>query len=157
MNDDWGLDANFLIAVDVCCGKIPYTSCSTQYYACDVAYYWKQPDAYGDDYFNMRFSVAGPETLKSVSIITYRPGAAPWGNPDLAVFVWGDDGTGFPDLSNVIYADTLPWASLVHYPGVNTIDLSALNIVLRNEFHVGWSTVATGPNDTLSVLSDDGT
>lgn len=159
MNDDWGKDVNFLLGVDVCCGKIPYTSCYRQQYNCNTAYYWRQPDAYGDNYFNQRFSVAGPETLKAIGIATYRPGSKPWGNPNLAVFVWPDDGAGFPDLSATpIYADTLPWASLVHYPvGYNIIDLSALNIVVNQEFHVGWSTVPTGPNDTLACLSDDGT
>ncbi len=157
MNGDWGIDVNFLLGVDVCCGKIPYTSCYTQQYNCGVAYYWRQPDAYGDDYFNMRFSTVGPETLKAVGLVTYRPGSKPWGNPDLAVFVWPDDGAGFPDLAATpIYADTLPWASLVHYPSWNIIDLSALNIVVSGEFHLGWSTVATGPNDTLATLSDDG-
>jgi len=43
---DWGVDVNFSIGVDICCGRIPYTNCYTQAYECNVAYYWRQPDAY---------------------------------------------------------------------------------------------------------------
>jgi hypothetical protein len=154
MVDDWGgFDNNFLIGVDICCGKIPYTSCYTQAYNCGIAYYWEQPDAYGDDYFNMRFSVDGPETLMEIGIALYEPPTV--GTPDLDVFVWGDDGFGFPDLGNVIYSTTIPYASLQFFPNYNVIDLSSLNIVMRDEFHVGWSTNdVTG--GTLAGLSDDG-
>jgi len=153
MNDDWGLDANFLIEACGSCARIPYTSCYTQTYACNVAYFWTQPDAYGDDYFNMRFSVEGPETLKSVSIALY--GAQTVGTPDLDVFVWGDDGAGYPNLGDVIASVTVPNASIVYFPSYNVIDLSSLNLVMTGDFHVGWSTNdVTG--GTLAGLSDDG-
>ena len=153
MVDDWGIDVNFLIGVDICCDRIPYTECYTQEYDCGAAYYWPQPDAYGDDYFNMRFSVEGPETLMSVGVALYGPVTT--GTPDLDVFVWGSDGFGFPDLGNVIYSTTIPNASLQYFPNYNVVDLSGMNIVLRDEFHVGWSTNG-GPGDTLAGLSDDG-
>ncbi len=152
MADDWGVDVNFLIGVDLCCGLVPFTDCYTQSYNCGVAYFWTQPDAYGDDYFNMRMSVEGPETLTNVGIALYAPSTV--GTPDLDVFVWGSAG-GFPDLGNVLYQTTVPNASLVFYPTYNDVDVSAANLVLRDEFHVGWSTddVSGG---TLAGLSDDG-
>jgi outer membrane protein assembly factor BamB len=154
--DDWGLDVNFLLGVDVCCGLIPYTECYRQQYNCGTAYYWRQPDLYGDDYFNMRFDVEGPETLKEIGIVTYRPGSKPWGNPDMDWFVWGDDGAGFPNLLDVKASGTILWANLVHYPSWNIIDLSSLNLVLRETFHVGWSTHELAAGDTLACLSDNG-
>jgi hypothetical protein len=60
MFDDWGIDVNFLMGVDICCADLPYSECYVQNYNCGVAYYWRNPDPYGDDYFNMRFSVEGP-------------------------------------------------------------------------------------------------
>jgi len=154
MIDDWGLDCNFLIGVDLCCGLIPYTDCYTQDYTCGVAYFWNQPDAYGDDYFNMRFSVDGPETLMEVGVALY--GASTVGAPDLDVYVWGGDGSGFPDLGNEIAHVTIPNASLVYYPAYNVVDLSALNLVMTGDFFVGWSTAENAAGDVLGGLSDDG-
>jgi Dockerin type I domain/PQQ-like domain len=155
MYDDWGADVNFLIGVDICCDRIPYTNCYTQYYECNTAYYWRQPDAYGDDYFNMRFTSLGPETLKSVDIAVYRPGSKPWGNPNLDVYVWGDLG-GFPNLADEKAHVNIPWASLVFYPNWLNVDLSALNLVMQGDYHIGWSTDELAPGDTLACLSDDG-
>jgi hypothetical protein len=131
-----------------------YSECYRQEYDCNAAYLWIQPNTYGDDYFNMRMSVAGPETLAAVGIALYDGATA--GSPDLDVYVWNDNGTGFPDLSDVIFQTTVPYAGLAYYPNYNEVDLSGYNIVLRNDFHVGWSTGGTDPGDTLGGLSDDG-
>ncbi len=154
MLDDWGIDVNFLIGVDLCCGLIPYTECYVQDYSCGTAYFWRQPDAYGDDYFNMRFSVEGPETLMEIGVATYRNFADHVAG-DLDVFVWGDDGSGFPDLGNVIFQTTIPYASLLWFPNYNVIDLSALNLVMTGDFFVGWST-NDASGGVLAGLSDDG-
>ncbi|MEW5925112.1 MAG: PQQ-binding-like beta-propeller repeat protein, partial [Candidatus Zixiibacteriota bacterium] len=155
MIDDWGIDINFLIGVDLCCGLIPFTDCYIQEYNCAPYYVWPQPDDYGDDYFNMRFSVEGPETLMEVGVALYAPYTV--GTPDLDVFVWGDDGTGFPDLSNEIAKVTIPNASLVYYPNYNIVDLSGLNLVMTGDFHVGWSTnEVSDPAGVLGGISDDG-
>jgi outer membrane protein assembly factor BamB len=100
----------------------------------------------------MRFSVDGPETLKAAGIALY--GAETVGTPDLDVFVWATD-LGFPDLSTVIYSTTVANGDLVYYPTYLHLDLSAENIVMYNDFHIGWSTNdVTG--GTLAGLSDDG-
>jgi hypothetical protein len=152
MIDDWGIDVNFLMGVDLCCADLPYSECYVQDYNCGAYYYWTQPDPYGDDYFNMRMSVEGPETLAAVDIATYRnyPEAVPG---DLDVFVWGSSG-GFPDLTDVIWSTTIPYASLVWFGATNVFPVSP-GIVMRSDFHVGWSTNdASGGN--LACLSDDG-
>jgi hypothetical protein len=117
-----------------------------------VTYYWPQPDAYGDDYFNMRMSVEGPETLVAVDIAMYAnyPEHVPG---DLDVFVWPSVG-GFPDLLNPIFTTPVPYGSLVFFPAVNIIPVPG-DIVLREEFHVGWST-NDGTGGNLAGLSDDG-
>ncbi|UCD16377.1 MAG: PQQ-binding-like beta-propeller repeat protein [Candidatus Zixiibacteriota bacterium] len=154
----WTGDYAFLFGADVCCARIPFTDCYRQDYDCNAYYYWPQPDPYGDDFFNMRFTASGPETLMAVGVCMYNaPGTfEPIGDPDLDIFVWGDDGAGFPDLSNVIYSTTIPYASIVYYPAYNHVDVSALNIVLPpGDFHVGWSTNdVTG--GVLAGISDDG-
>jgi len=156
MADDWGADVNFLIGVDLCCGLIPYSQCYLQEYDCGPAYFWTQPDAYGDDYFNMRFSVEGPETLTEVGVALYAPETI--GTPDLDIIVWGGDGSGFPDLTNEIARVTIPHGDIVYYPNYNVVDLSALNLVMTEDFFVGWSTnEASDPTGVLAGLSDDGT
>lgn len=153
MLDDWGTDYNHVQGIEVCCGLIPYSACYTQSYDCGPYYYFEQPDAYGDDYYAMRFSVEGPETLSTVSVALY--GAPTVGTPDLDVFVWGDNG-GLPDMTDVIYSTTVPYSSLVFYPGLTTLDLYSLGIVLTSDFHVGWSTNDADPTWVLAGLSDDG-
>jgi len=154
----WGVPLYFLFAADVCYGRIPYTECYRQEYNQSLYYYWDQPNAYGDDYFNMRFTTNGPETLMGVGVAMYSDPLyfEPIGTPDLDVFVWGDDGFGFPDTTDVIYQTTIPFGDLVFFPDYNHIDLSGLNIVLNErDFHVGWSTNdVTG--GALAGCSDEG-
>jgi hypothetical protein len=157
---------NFLFGADMCCDKIPYTSCYRQEYDCGLGSVWASPDNYGDDYFNMLFDVEGPETLMAIGVAMYNnPGAGyPYeiaGTPDLDIFVWGDDGTGFPDLGNVIYTTTIPFANIEFYnqSGLyNVVDLSAENIVITSKFHVGWSTHdGVYPTAYLVGAADDAT
>jgi len=152
----WTTPYAFLFGADICCDRIPYTNCYRQEYWTNDYYYWAQPDAYGDDYFNMRFTSAGPETLMAVGVamFSHPDFFEPVGTPDLDIFVWGDDGFGFPDTTNVIYTTTIPFGDIVYFPDWNHVDLSLLNIVVQGDYHVGWST-----NDlsggTLAGLSDD--
>ncbi|MDD4051443.1 MAG: PQQ-binding-like beta-propeller repeat protein, partial [candidate division Zixibacteria bacterium] len=140
----WTTDYGFTIASEFCAADIPYSECYTREYNCDPWYVWNLPDDYGDDYFNMRFSVGGPETLKTVSVAFYDAGDQ---SGDVDIFVWGSS-AGFPDLSNVLYQTTVAFADIVYYPDYVTLDLSAENIVLRDDFHIGWS-----PNDVTGGLT----
>ncbi|NMC42706.1 MAG: PQQ-binding-like beta-propeller repeat protein, partial [candidate division Zixibacteria bacterium] len=147
----WTGDYAFTMAVDFCAGDIPYSDCYDREYNCAPYYIWNLPDAYGDDYFNMRFSVGGPETLMTIGLAFYDAGDQ---SGDVDIFVWGSD-AGFPDLTNVLYQTTVAYADIVYYPDYVTLDLSAENIVPRSDFHIGWS-----PNDVTGGLaygiSDDG-
>jgi outer membrane protein assembly factor BamB len=146
-------DPNFLIGVDICCTKIPYSSCDTVKYDCEWAYRANQP-SYGY-FFNTRFTAEGPETLKSVSI-QLRPQDPSWGDPDMQVYVWGDDGSGFPDTLNILAGPILiPFASIVYRPSFNVVDLSALNLVVRGDYHIGWRVVQNSSDDQLAAQMDN--
>ena len=158
----WGVPLHFLFGADVCYGRIPYSECYRQEYDQTLYYYWDQPNSYGDDYFNMRFTVEGPETLMAIGVAMFSDPLyfEPVGTPDLDVFVWGDDGFGFPDTTDVIFQTTIPFGDLVFYPDYNHIDLSALNLVLNGrDFHVGWSVndVTGGALAGCSDIGDEGT
>jgi hypothetical protein len=153
MLDDWGIDVNFLMGVDLCCADLPYSECYVQDYNCGPAYYWRQPDAYGDDYFNMRMSVEGPETLAFVDIAIYT-GYPEFSPADLDVFVWNSVG-GFPDLSTPVWTTNVPFGALVFFPAVNVIPVPG-PVIMRSDFHVGWSTDDYTPGGNLAGLSDDG-
>jgi hypothetical protein len=149
-------DYNYGFGVDVCCADIPYSSCYRQEYDCGATYYFQQPSVYGTDYYNTRFSVNGPDTLTAVGVAIYAPGSA--GVPDLDVFVWGSD-AGFPDLSDVIYSTTIPYAGIQYFPTYNHVVMPGGGIVLppASDFHVGWETVVNNSGDVLAGLQDDGT
>ncbi|MFH2034933.1 MAG: PQQ-binding-like beta-propeller repeat protein [Candidatus Zixiibacteriota bacterium] len=153
MYDDWGDNLTFCMGVDVCCNIIPYSVCSTLEYACPPAYYWTNPDAYGDDYFNMRFTGSGADTISRVGVAIYEDGCS--GVSDLEIYVWGSDGNGFPDITNELAKVIIPYADIAYYPDYNIVDLYSLGIVVHDDFHVGWST-ADPVNGTLAGLSDGG-
>jgi len=150
---DWGNDVNFLLGVDVCCDEIPFIYCEDVEYDCGPAYYWKQPDAYGDEYFNMRFSPGYRDSLVSVGVALYQTPMT--GTPDLEVYVWGGDGSGFPDLARELVKVTVPHDSLVFYPDYNVVDVSSLGLIFEDDYFVGWATAGM-EGDTLAGLSDDG-
>ncbi|MEE8149229.1 MAG: hypothetical protein V3T75_02135, partial [candidate division Zixibacteria bacterium] len=70
--------------------------CDMQAYAGPPTLYWTIPDAYGDDLFNTRFTVEDNFecTLKVGWILSYEPEMT--GSPDMRVYLWDDDGFGFP-------------------------------------------------------------
>jgi hypothetical protein len=151
MLDDWGGNYSFLMDADVCNGLIPFTECYEQYYApTGAAYYWTIPDPYADDYFNMRFSVDGPETLTEIGLAFY--GAEAVGAQDIIVYVWPSLG-GFPDLGNEFVA--IPMTVDDFYPAFESIDLTSLNMIMTGDFHVGY-TVVDQVNSVVAILSDDG-
>jgi len=148
----WTGDYAYIMDADVCCGRIPYSSCYTLDYDCNTYYAWPQPDAYGDDYFNMRFSVAGPETLVEIGVAFDNYFTV--GTPDVDFYVWEDDGLGFPGAVAAGFPVTIPYASILWYPDYTTYTLPT-PIEFRSDFHVGWSTNDADPSWVLGGLSDD--
>jgi hypothetical protein len=114
-------------------------------------YGWEDPDQdYGDRYYNQRFSVDGPETLKAVWILQHP--AAPVAVGDVDIIVWPTLG-GFPDFGNEDLILTVPAAAV--QPIWQRIDLSAYNLVYEADFHVCvQSNPTTG--QFILLMSDDG-
>ena len=138
----------------------PRYECGYLYYYDDTAspvWAWSIPGNYDDDFYNTRFTVeAGVAcTLKVAWLLLYSGFME--GDPDLRVYLWDDDGSGFPgtklDSVDVPYA-SLPPTGLA-WVGA---DFSAAEHVFAEgeEFHLGWTTVGD-PTDVLSVVSDDAT
>ena len=145
-------------------------------YFCDVqdytsgtpAFGWKLPDEYGDDLFNMRFtSNSGYHcTLMVAWFLMYGGGyndgsSGMAGTPDMKVYLWTDDGFGFPGVK--LDSTVIPWADInAAYTAQGnaffvSADFTAAEWVFTDgeEFHLGY-TVITDGDDTLSVISDAG-
>ncbi len=135
--------------------------CDAQSYTGGLAYYWKLPDAYGDELFNTRFTVEATFecTLKVAHFLMYDPQTD--GAPDFRAYLWADDGFGFPGA--LLDSVTIPNAAIVAAmaPAGNftylSADFSAAGWVFSDgdEYHYGWNTIG-GPGDTLAIISDDG-
>jgi len=129
--------------------------CDAQDYSGPGAYFWTIPDAFGDDLFNTRFTVeAGFNcTLKVAYFAVYGP--AMTGTPDMRVYLWADDGFGFPGA--LLDSVDIPYALLPGGYAYVAADFSAAGWVFSDgdEYHYGY-TVIGGPGDTLAITSDDG-
>jgi hypothetical protein len=138
----------------------PRYECGFYYYYDDTAdpvWAWRIPGSYDDDFYNTRFTVdAGVACTLKVAWLALYAGFME-GDPDLRVYLWDDDGSGFPgaklDSVDVPYA-SLPPTGLA-WVGA---DFSAAEHVFAEgeEFHLGWTTVGD-PTDVLAVVSDDAT
>ncbi len=131
--------------------------CDFDYYYDDTAtsvYVWTIPDAYGDDLFNMRFSTGGLEcTLKVGYILMY--GGYMEGTPDMRIYLWDDDGWGFP--GNKLDSVDVPYAGLPASFGWVWADWSAAGWIFADEeYHIGWTTLG-GDGDVLCGVSDKAT
>jgi hypothetical protein len=158
MDNDWGLDVNFVIEADVCYGDIVIPDCEWLSYYGGVAYYWTIPDSYGDDFFNERFTneEAVPCTLKTAAISMYLDGSVDVTGDGIDVIVWSDDGGGYP--ASVLATVNIPTASMLWYPDANVVDFSSFNLIFPpgGDFHIGYTTVNQGAGNIMAVLSDDG-
>jgi len=130
---------------------------------CDNYYYYDDtatvvtaftiPDAYGDDLFNTRFTVGAGVvcTLKTAYILMY--GYWMTGTPSMRVYLWDDDGSGFPgarlDSVDIPYS-SLPtgfgWVGADFSPGLHVFEDG-------EEFHLGW-TLLGETGDTLACVAD---
>ena len=129
------------------------------YYDPDVTnvYVWSIPDAYGDDLFNTRFTVdEGVEcTLKVGWILMW--GSYMAGTPDMRVYLWDDDGFGFP--GNKLDSVDVPYANLPTDPAWVGVDMTLNNdwvFADGEEYHIGFTCLG-GDGDTLWTASDQAT
>ncbi len=136
--------------------------CDFQGYAGGPAFFWTIPDAFGDDLFNTRFTVADNFecTLKVAHLLMYLPEVV--GTPDLRVYLWDDDGFGFPgtvlDSVDISHATLQAgWAAAGGNLAYMAADFSAAGWVFADgdEYHYGWTPIGAA-GDVLAIISDDG-
>ncbi|MEE9443771.1 MAG: dockerin type I repeat-containing protein [candidate division Zixibacteria bacterium] len=126
--------------------------CEYQAYYCNMYYYWPIPNAYGDDFFNMRFTAPDVCTLVSIHMKFYEYGSTNDSVNGINVLIWDNDEYGFPgDTIDIIH---VPGSDIIWFPNWTTITPSE-PIIISGDFHVGY-TVVDQVNDTISITSDDG-
>jgi hypothetical protein len=140
-----------------------------------ILYAFNYPDAFGDNYRNLRFQSPANGTLTGVmmAFATRDFNRYTSGDPALVVMVWPSGADSFPVLGQELLRDTIPFAD---YSGsvfsldsglagwhnrpaqFVAVDLSAYGVHLQSGqwFHVGYTAILNSPDDTLSILSDDG-
>ena len=97
MLNDWGVDYTFDIISERCCEELAFSDCYTQSYWGNVWFIWRTPEyRFGDSAWAMRFDVGGPETLSSVDFFIYDADDGNFGDDDVYVTVYDDDGSGQP-------------------------------------------------------------
>jgi hypothetical protein len=135
----------------------PTEGCEWLDYTCGIFYFWRIPDAYGDDYFNMRFTPESCCTLMTIEIVLTNayPEFSNVSGQGIDIYVWTDDGTGLPGTV-VLGPINVPGSNLVFYPSTVSVDVSSYNLVFCDDFHIGY-TVVDQEQDNIAILSDDGT
>ncbi|UCE19653.1 MAG: hypothetical protein JSV84_04720, partial [Gemmatimonadota bacterium] len=135
--------------------EILQDGCEWLSYWCDPYYYWMTPNpSWGDSAYAMRFTVAEPRFLMGANVYIYNPGDGTFGNDDVHISVYDDDGTGLPgaQLAQVILtAGTYP-----AYPTPAYADFSPLNLIVNGDFHIAFSSSGEVGVDYESIVSDDG-
>lgn len=148
-NFDPGYDDNWVIQAYTCCAPV-INLCDNLNYAGAPFYYWTEPDVYGDQFRNMRFTNVDWCTLKAVNLNFYGPGSV--GSPGAQIYIWNSDGQ-FPTSVITTYVVN---PVVDYFPTPTSVDVSAANILLAGDYHVGYSTILNAPTDVLAILSDNG-
>jgi hypothetical protein len=133
---------------------------------------FKFPDAFGDDLRNLRFQVPASCTLSGAMFALPTRNMAQYstGDPSLVVMAWQMGQDSLPDPDAVLLRDTTVFsnfeASLFSLDSTwrgqpnnfVIVDLSDHGIELDSGawFHLGYSAVFNSPDDSLAILSDDG-
>ncbi len=166
--DLWAGNVDFGIFLEsfVCRAEIPFSDCFFQGYYDGLAFVWGMPNvSFGDEQYSMRFDVTGQDTLVAIEFPIYDGTGAPFappgyifGDDDITVDVYGDDGTGLPDESNVLFSTVVPGTTYPAFPAWISVPVG---IVVEETYHVAigsseiWA--GAGMGDTEYLLSDDGT
>ncbi len=148
MYEDWGMDLNFMIRAVV----EKRSTVDTLVYDDDTPYYyWRIPDQFGDDLFNVRFTPAWDYVLKSAQFLFYYK----TGIGAVRIYVW-EDTSGYP--AEKIDSVDVAHGHIQTVPDWTTIDFSSKTITLRSlsDFHIGYTPLGSPETDTLAILSDDG-
>jgi len=156
MLNDWGIDVSFFILNERCCFEWNWPDCYFLSYYTNLAYSWEAPHpTEGDEAFAQRFTIGGRETLKVVEVAIYDPGDGSFGNDDVYVTIYDDDGLGLPGA--LIASVTLPAGSYSPFPFWSMADFSSFNLVFTSDFHIAFSSSGIPGVGYESCLSSDGT
>lgn len=138
----------------------------TPYYA------FRLPDVYGDDWRNLRFQAPVYSQLVAVGFAFPTRGFSQWtsGDPTLLTRVWPSgedlfpavdaqwltDTTAFTDFSASVFSLDSTWRNLPSQ--FAWVDLSSYGVALDSGqwFHAGYSAILNSSDDSLAILSDDG-
>jgi len=156
----YALDIDIIQDVDRCCYDVPFSDCNFQAWHENPFYIWPTPhNVFGDSEWSTRFSVSGPETLKSVRVMVYdrsatRPPPYFFGDDDLYIKVYDDDGSGFP--GTLVHTETVLGGTYPAFPAWTNVPMS-VPLVFEDDFHVTFSTSETfGSGDYEVLMGDDG-
>lgn len=136
------------------------------------AYVFRFPDAYGDDWRNMRFTAPADCRLTSALFAFPRRGSGQWtsGDPDLIVCAWRSGADSLPDPAQILARDTVHYGDFADriynldsaWTGGDRqwvrVDLArfAVDLPAGGVFHLGYSAARNSAEDSLAILSDDG-
>jgi len=117
-------------------------------------YYWDIPNVYGTTNFSQRFTPDGACTLTAVYAAFDFDQTV--GAPDLDLYIYGDDGFGYPDAGNMIDHITILNADLPT-TGMGYFGVSGLEHLFADgeEFHIAWG-ISGDPSGAMVGFSDDG-
>ena len=135
-------------------------------------YGFRFPDAFGDDWRNMRFQASSHAQLVAAGFAFPTRGFSQWtsGDPSLLTRVWqmGEDSlpaanivmltdtTEFSDFSASVFSMDSTWRNSSSQ--FVWVDLTEYGVMLDSGqwFHVGYSAILNSSDDSLAIFADDG-
>ena len=116
------------------------------------AFYWRAPDSYADDIYAQRFTVSFLHKLERVRFMVYDADDGHFGDDDIYVTIFNDDGSRFP--GSQIAQVTVPAGTYLSYPSFTIADFSSFDLIVNGDFHVGFSTDGIHPAHENCVSSN---
>ncbi len=141
------------------------TFCQDLWYDGGAAFFWLLGDAYPEEsLMNVRYTSDANFscTLKTFWLNLYGPAMV--GTPDMMVYLWEDDGFGFPGLAldsifvpNASLPTTFAWMSFDFFGSPNA-PVGGWVFADGEEYHYGIKVLDSGTGtDEIAMLIDDGT
>lgn len=133
-------------------------NCTSFNYSNQPAYYFPAPDPqHGDSAYAQQFTAPRPETLLTVEFLVYDEQNGTFGNDNIYVTIYDDDGNGFPGVE--LARETLMAGTYPAYPALVLADFSDLGLILSGDYHVAFSSSGEFGEEYENVISsaeDDG-
>ncbi|MCP4566118.1 MAG: PQQ-binding-like beta-propeller repeat protein [FCB group bacterium] len=168
--DGYNLD----FGIDLCYEDIPYSNCIQVDYLCEesevmgwyIWSHWSLQSSYGypKTHYFQQYVVDMPCTLKAIGIADFGDASIGYGSLSHGIdwMLCGDDGSGFPDTTDVYESGTIAWDAVVHTlnagygvgapPNYSHVDLTTEVLVDHNSpFYLCWNISTT----SIDPLADD--